>query len=1126
MALIEKLTAIGDAIREKTNTTEKLRLDEMPGMISSITGGSSEPEAVITFYDWDGTVLHQYPRKTFESMSTLPIPPEMDGYTCDGWNYSLGTIKAMSGSVNVCTMYRRNDDLEEETETPEPKYVDGTKLYLEISADMEIEFRYMQSITNGVTVNWGDGETSVSESYGNTSIIAAHSYKKGNYVISFDILDGCTLTLGVGNSGYNVLGSTNTSNYYRTGTLKKAEIDLRNTKLNTYAFRLCIGIEDVAIGDGASQALPTQAFYGCYSLKNAELCNSITSVGIECFGECYRLKNIKIPESVVMIGTYAFGNCKSIRTIVIPKNVSVINNDAFNGCFALKEVTIKNGVKSIYSSAFKNCYSLRKIKIPNSATSIGQGCLSNCRALENVTLPSNNTTYGTSIFANCYALKKIMIPNTITVLSDSFFSNCNLKFIGIPKSVKTIQSGAFSGNYALRNASIGENVETLITAFQDCYAIEKIIIPPSVTTIIAPVFTECRCLKEMSLPETLDMGSGLLYNCSFDSSLVRERTLKDFEGKGEIGIYAFAGTPYLENITVKGDIKSYAFYNDYILSNVKISDGVKLIDNSAFRNDYSLENINFPETLNQIQRNAFDGCRSLEELTFPEIEFASNLTFNQCYDLKKVRFEGNVNVKGGSLFSSCYSLSNIEFSNTVTEAKIASAAFRDTLLEVIPNFPDDTTIALNNMLSSCYALEKADLSDIKPLGNDAGYLFSYCYSLESAVLPNPQENIKLYLDRTFQYCHSLKEMELPKNVDVIGYMTFAYCYALQKITFAEFGITTIRESAFQYCCNLKEIKIPRSVMQIYSTVFYDCHSLADIYLYPLTPPSVVNNYVNVSYLPPHYKIHVPKGHIEEYRAKWSGYDYGDHMIEFEYMQAARKSIKKNIMLSDASMTIKGMFVHSDFDDNQEFTVTCNYSGQNLENLSATYDWKADMVTLSFSKTNNVIYEKYEDIVLTVTAVGAEDTTASFTVQAKCFAEDLIMEYTVTNISTQYGFFLQDDGYYESNNQNKPSTYCLCRVDFTATTEHMYVDCIGEGEANYDFGILSKLDTTLGSNNSEDSSNLVQKSFRGNASYSETVTYDVPDAEQHFIYIKYKKDGSADIGKDCLRFRIRFLESEE
>lgn len=41
MALTDLLSAIGDAIRKKTGTTEKLRLDEMPIAIENIQGGSS-----------------------------------------------------------------------------------------------------------------------------------------------------------------------------------------------------------------------------------------------------------------------------------------------------------------------------------------------------------------------------------------------------------------------------------------------------------------------------------------------------------------------------------------------------------------------------------------------------------------------------------------------------------------------------------------------------------------------------------------------------------------------------------------------------------------------------------------------------------------------------------------------------------------------------------------------------------------------------------------------------------------------------------------------------------------------------------------------------------------------------
>lgn len=58
MALTNKLTAIGDAIREKTGRTELLKLDEMPSAIASIEGGSSKyaPKA-ISFYNYQGTEL-------------------------------------------------------------------------------------------------------------------------------------------------------------------------------------------------------------------------------------------------------------------------------------------------------------------------------------------------------------------------------------------------------------------------------------------------------------------------------------------------------------------------------------------------------------------------------------------------------------------------------------------------------------------------------------------------------------------------------------------------------------------------------------------------------------------------------------------------------------------------------------------------------------------------------------------------------------------------------------------------------------------------------------------------------------------------------------------------------------
>lgn len=66
MALTEKLTAIGNAIRSKTGGTDPLTLDQMPSAIKGISGGSDSGtggyipekeygEITIAASSWDGT---------------------------------------------------------------------------------------------------------------------------------------------------------------------------------------------------------------------------------------------------------------------------------------------------------------------------------------------------------------------------------------------------------------------------------------------------------------------------------------------------------------------------------------------------------------------------------------------------------------------------------------------------------------------------------------------------------------------------------------------------------------------------------------------------------------------------------------------------------------------------------------------------------------------------------------------------------------------------------------------------------------------------------------------------------------------------------------------------------------
>jgi hypothetical protein len=132
----------------------------------------------------------------------------------------------------------------------------------------------------------------------------------------------------------------------------------------------------------------------------------------------------------------------------------------------------------------------------------------------------------------------------------------------------------------------------------------------------------------------------------------------------------------------------------------------------------------------------------------------------------------------------------------------------------------------------------------------------------------------------------------------------------------------------------------------------------------------------------------------------------------------------------------------------------------------------------------------------------------------------VSSWSVETVSgASYGFALNSSNYYESQNQGKASTAAVCKVVFNMVAAGTATfSCINYAESNYDFGILGTLDATLGTTYTEDSSN-VQKSFKGSSSSSiQTVTYTVP-AGEHYVYVKYRKDGSVDSNNDSLQFTV-------
>ena len=157
----------------------------------------------------------------------------------------------------------------------------------------------------------------------------------------------------------------------------------------------------------------------------------------------------------------------------------------------------------------------------------------------------------------------------------------------------------------------------------------------------------------------------------------------------------------------------------------------------------------------------------------------------------------------------------------------------------------------------------------------------------------------------------------------------------------------------------------------------------------------------------------------------------------------------------------------------------------------------------------------------------EDTEflISFEYKGKIVSTSIILDiitsyYSVSNLGGSYGFYENSSGYYESNNKGYPNSYALCKIQFSTGTGYIYLDCINYAESNFDFGIISNIDQTLSGSANADGTYFF--SFSGKQSSSvQTVAIPVPDNAEHFITVKYRKDGSVNTGNDSLQFKVRF-----
>ena len=236
-----------------------------------------------------------------------------------------------------------------------------------------------------------------------------------------------------------------------------------------------------------------KAFYGCYKLTDIALSDSITSIGEGAFRGCDKLAVVRIPgkniqenlNGVTSIEAETFYGCHSITQIAIPDSVTNIGHQAFYHCINLTSIIIPGSVKNIGAEAFSLCTGLTSVTIGDGVTSIGSHAFFGCTGITSLIITGNTiTSIGARAFYNCSGVTEITIPESVTAIKETAFGNTGIIEVTIPESVTLIEEFAFINCSELKSVTVlGETPAVLGRyVFLDTHEDMEIFVPAAALT--------------------------------------------------------------------------------------------------------------------------------------------------------------------------------------------------------------------------------------------------------------------------------------------------------------------------------------------------------------------------------------------------------------------------------------------------------------------------------------------------------------------------------------------------------------------------------------------------------------------------------------------------------------------
>ena len=443
--------------------------------------------------------------------------------------------------------------------------------------------------------------------------------------------------------------------FYNCKSLGTIVISNKTTSIEDYAFYNCSSLSSVDLPNKVV-LIGNYAFSRCSSLATIRIPNSVITLGNKSFSNCSILSTITIHDTCIeALNSDTFYDCFSLKNTYVlisdlAQYASSLGHENLKGDIHLLdeneqelfEIHINKNITFVESNAFRNCCFITSITIPNSVVSFGDYAFYNCLSLSSITLPDisvDNLKYG--VFANCSKLEntyiiissiekfvsgnghqnlkghvhlldhdmkeftEIIIYENVTSLSFGAFYNCSsLTSITIPDSITSIGNSAFYGCSSLTSITIPDSVVNIGEyLFYNCSRLISVTIPNSVVNIGEHAFDNCRSLTSITIPDSVtSIEASTFANCWSLVSIIIPNSVVN------IGSYAFYECSRLISVTIPNsvvNIGSYAFFHCSSLTSITIPNSVVDIGNRAFYRCYSLGSIILPNSIFSIGADAF-----------------------------------------------------------------------------------------------------------------------------------------------------------------------------------------------------------------------------------------------------------------------------------------------------------------------------------------------------------------------------------------------------------------------------------------------------------------------------------------------------------------------------------------